>query len=139
MPKWVKRDFIDLAVRDPVNKGAYLLGIECDGAAYHSSRSARDRDRLRQAVLEDHRWYSSNLEHGLVSATDRELRRVLMAIEQAAELALKGPKSARVTGSGKLRHLASLRGRRRGPDQQPESVAAPLYFYNSVGHAAGQL
>lgn len=33
-----------------------LLGIECDGAAYHSSRSARDRDRLRQAVLEEHGW-----------------------------------------------------------------------------------
>jgi hypothetical protein len=48
--------FIDLAVVDPRQAGGYLLGIECDGAAYHSSRSARDRDRLRQAVLEDHGW-----------------------------------------------------------------------------------
>ena len=32
--------------------GHWLLGIECDGAAYHSSRTARDRDRLRQEVLE---------------------------------------------------------------------------------------
>ena len=48
--------FIDLAVRDRQTEGRYLLGIECDGAAYHSSRSARDRDRLRQAVLEDHGW-----------------------------------------------------------------------------------
>ena len=48
--------FIDLAVRDQQTEGRYLLGIECDGAAYHSSRSARDRDRLRQAVLEDHGW-----------------------------------------------------------------------------------
>lgn len=48
--------FIDLAVRDGQTEGRYLLGIECDGAAYHSSRSARDRDRLRQAVLEDHGW-----------------------------------------------------------------------------------
>jgi very-short-patch-repair endonuclease len=48
--------FIDLAVVDREAPGRYLLGIECDGAAYHSSRSARDRDRLRQAVLEDHGW-----------------------------------------------------------------------------------
>ncbi len=48
--------FIDLAVVDPNRPGRYVIGIECDGAAYHSSRSARDRDRLRQAVLEDHGW-----------------------------------------------------------------------------------
>lgn len=48
--------FIDLAVADPDRPGRYLLGIECDGASYHSARSARDRDRLRQAVLEDHGW-----------------------------------------------------------------------------------
>jgi len=40
--------FIDLAVVDPRRPGRYLLGIECDGATYHSARSARDRDRLRQ-------------------------------------------------------------------------------------------
>ncbi|MBA79112.1 MAG: helicase [Tistrella sp.] len=48
--------FIDLAVVDPDRPGRYLLGIECDGAGYHAARSARDRDRLRQAVLEDHGW-----------------------------------------------------------------------------------
>lgn len=48
--------FIDLAVGDADRPGRYLLGIECDGAAYHSSRSARDRDRLRQSVLESHGW-----------------------------------------------------------------------------------
>lgn len=48
--------FVDLAVIDPEVPGRYLSGIECDGAAYHSARWARDRDRLRQAVLEDHGW-----------------------------------------------------------------------------------
>ena len=47
---------IDLAVVDPSKPGRYLLGIECDGATYHSSRSARDRDRLREAVLRDRGW-----------------------------------------------------------------------------------
>ncbi len=48
--------FIDLAFADPDRPGRYVLGVECDGASYHSSRSARDRDRLRQSVLEDHGW-----------------------------------------------------------------------------------
>ena len=48
--------FIDLAVVDPGNPGRYLMGIECDGAAYHSAKSARDRDRLRQAHLERLDW-----------------------------------------------------------------------------------
>jgi very-short-patch-repair endonuclease len=48
--------FIDLAIVDPKRPGRYVIGIECDGASYHSMRSVRDRDRLRQAVLEDHGW-----------------------------------------------------------------------------------
>lgn len=48
--------FIDLAVVDPERSGRYLLGVECDGATYHSARWARDRDRLRQAVLRNHGW-----------------------------------------------------------------------------------
>ncbi|MBR6722488.1 DUF4011 domain-containing protein [bacterium] len=47
---------IDLAVRDPINPGQFVLGIECDGASYHSSATARDRDRLRQQVLENLGW-----------------------------------------------------------------------------------
>jgi superfamily I DNA and/or RNA helicase len=48
--------FIDLAVQDPGQPGRYLMGIECDGATYHSAKSARDRDRLRQSVLESLGW-----------------------------------------------------------------------------------
>lgn len=47
---------IDLAVRDPKNPTGYALGIECDGASYHSSRSARDRDILRQEILQGMGW-----------------------------------------------------------------------------------
>jgi very-short-patch-repair endonuclease len=46
---------IDLAVKHPKRSG-YLLGIECDGATYHSSKSARDRDRLREEVLVGLKW-----------------------------------------------------------------------------------
>jgi very-short-patch-repair endonuclease len=47
---------IDMAVKHPSINGRYVLGIECDGAAYHSARTARERDRLRQSVLEDMGW-----------------------------------------------------------------------------------
>jgi very-short-patch-repair endonuclease len=47
---------IDLGVRHPDFTERYLAGIECDGAAYHSSKSARDRDRLREEVLNDKGW-----------------------------------------------------------------------------------
>lgn len=76
--------YLDLAVVDPAYPGRYLLGIECDGAAYHSARSARDRDRLRQQVLEGmgwriHRiWSTDWFRH-----PERELKRVIEAIEKA--------------------------------------------------------
>ncbi len=48
--------FVDLGVKHPRYPYGFLLGIECDGATYHSARSARDRDRLRQEVLENLDW-----------------------------------------------------------------------------------
>lgn len=48
--------FIDLCVRDPRDRGTFLLAVECDGASYHSGKTARDRDRLRQQVLESLGW-----------------------------------------------------------------------------------
>ncbi|MCB9564858.1 MAG: hypothetical protein H6708_31105 [Kofleriaceae bacterium] len=47
---------IDLAVVDPDDSGRYVLGIECDGAAYAAAPVARDRDRLRGQVLAGLGW-----------------------------------------------------------------------------------
>lgn len=75
--------FIDLAVRHPVKEGTFLLGIECDGASYHSSRSARDRDRLRQEILENlgwkiHRVWSTDW----FKSRDTEVRRLVGKIKR---------------------------------------------------------
>ena len=47
---------VDLGVVHPDYAGRYLAGIECDGTRYHSSATARDRDKVRQAVLESLGW-----------------------------------------------------------------------------------
>lgn len=76
--------FIDLAIVAPDRPGRYLLGIECDGAAYHSARSARDRDRLRQQVLEDHGWIIHRIwSTDWFRSQDAELRKCEAAVEMA--------------------------------------------------------
>lgn len=47
---------IDFALPHPENDGRMVLAVEADGASYHSSHTARDRDRLRQQVLEAKGW-----------------------------------------------------------------------------------
>ncbi len=79
--------FLDVAVRHPRDPGRYLLGVECDGATYHSGKSARDRDRLRQEVLEGLGWklvrvWSTDWFHNPHSQIQR--------IENAIQSALQG-------------------------------------------------
>lgn len=84
--------FVDLAIVDADKPGQYALGIECDGATYHSARSARDRDRLRQEVLEGlgwtiHRvWSTDWFKH-----PERELKRIVEAIQAAKTNARSKP------------------------------------------------
>lgn len=104
--------FIDLAVADFERPGRYVLGIECDGAAYHSSRSARDRDRLRQAVLEDHGWtihriWSTDWFH----RPNEQLEKTVAAIEAAkAELVARDGDAARSTRAVPIEIVTVERG-----------------------------
>jgi very-short-patch-repair endonuclease len=92
--------FVDLAVVDPEKPGRYVIGIECDGASYHSSRSARDRDRLRQAVLEDHGWIIHRIwSTDWFQRPQEQLRRTVAAIEVAkAQLATQGDTGVATAG-----------------------------------------
>ncbi len=47
---------IDLGIVHPDCPGDYLVGVECDGATYHSAATARDRDKVRAAVLQGLGW-----------------------------------------------------------------------------------
>jgi very-short-patch-repair endonuclease len=75
---------IDFAIVHPDRPGELLLAVEADGAAYHSSPTARDRDRLRQQVLEKlgwrfHRIWSTDWFRN----PDAETAKVLQAVEDA--------------------------------------------------------
>lgn len=52
----VSRYRLDFAAQHPQEPGRFVLAIEADGATYHSSPTARDRDRLRQEHLERLGW-----------------------------------------------------------------------------------
>ena len=52
----VSRFRIDLGVVHPDRPGDYLVGVECDGASYHSAATARDRDKVRAGILQGLGW-----------------------------------------------------------------------------------
>ncbi|MCK0546996.1 DUF3320 domain-containing protein [Pseudomonas syringae] len=52
----VSRFRIDLGIVHPDRPGDYLAGVECDGATYHSAATARDRDKVRGAILSGLGW-----------------------------------------------------------------------------------
>jgi very-short-patch-repair endonuclease len=73
---------VDLGVVDPSNPGRFILGVECDGASYHSSATARDRDRIRQQILERLGWRIHRIwSPDWVTRNDVEVKRLKDAIE----------------------------------------------------------
>jgi very-short-patch-repair endonuclease len=107
--------FIDLAVVDPDRPGRYLLGVECDGRSYHSASWARDRDRLRQEILEGlgwslHRIWSTDWFRN----PERELRRVAESLERAG--ARRGGGGSGNTPAGPA---GEAPGGGRGPGDEP--------------------
>lgn len=92
---------IDIGVRHPDKPGTYLLAVECDGATYHSALWARERDRLRQDVLEHlgwefHRIWSTDWFYNRAAEVER-LRSALMDTRESAErgVTIRGANSAR--------------------------------------------
>ena len=76
--------FIDIVIDSQTGK--HIIGIECDGAQYHSSKSARDRDKLRQAQLENLGWkiyrvWSTDWFHNRRLAEERLLNAVNAAFQ----------------------------------------------------------
>lgn len=74
---------IDFAVIDPRDSSRYLLAIECDGATYHSSRTAKERDLYRQRLLEGKGWDFIRIwSRDWWKNKDKQIERVLNRIEE---------------------------------------------------------
>ncbi|HKU99502.1 MAG TPA: DUF3320 domain-containing protein [Vineibacter sp.] len=140
--------FIDLAVVDPHQPSRYLLGIECDGAAYHASRSARDRDRLRQLVLERHGWVLHRVwSTDWWQRPDEQLRRLVARLEalkaasaaavaeQRAARAAAGSPPARVVDPARIIDIEPLR--RVG--EAPQETTVPAYAESAFAVPAVEL
>jgi len=82
---------LDIGVRHPARAGAYILAVECDGATYHGALWARERDRLRQDILENlgwsfHRIWSTDWFH----RRTQEISRLRLALESAKTAQSRG-------------------------------------------------
>ncbi len=85
---------IDLGVVDPATPGKFLLGIECDGAMYHSAHCARDRDRLRQEVLESRGWVIHRIwSPDWIARRETEVKK----LEETIQAARKRPSHGSIT------------------------------------------
>ncbi|MBC9033011.1 DUF3320 domain-containing protein [Sphingomonas sp. JC676] len=94
---------IDIGVRHPDKPGTYILAVECDGATYHSALWARERDRLRQDVLQHLGWQFHR-----IWSTDwfynrrTEIERLRIALFAAREMAKLG---VRIDGANRTRPI----------------------------------
>jgi very-short-patch-repair endonuclease len=99
---------IDIAVYDN-QLGRYIVGIECDGATYHSSKSARERDITRQRFLESRGWKILRIwSRNWWKDSSSEVQRIKYEIEKAKEsiqLEVKAEQEAREREQEKLKQL----------------------------------
>ncbi|MFT9359651.1 DUF4011 domain-containing protein [Acetobacter okinawensis] len=111
---------VDLGVIDPDLPSTFLAGVECDGATYHRSATARDRDRLRQAVLENLGWNILR-----IWSTDwwtnapREVERIDAVLQSFLEIARQKRADQAERDMAKAEALLNA-----GPDEHEEDPAA---------------
>ena len=113
--------FIDIGVKHPAYPDGFILGVECDGASYHSTKSARDRDRLRQEVLEGLGWHFHRIwSTDWFNDPQREIERLKIAITERLEEIKRSEKTAQ----SEVDKIA--------PDHAPQSDAGAAIRSNEI-------
>lgn len=132
---------IDIGIRED-HSDRYLLGVECDGATYHSSKTARDRDRLREDVLSRLGWRICRIwSTDWVKDPHRQTERVLAALAQAREAttAPVSPVQAPVVPSDQDDSPALTNVLPDHPPEQPTLVRVSRPYRRAVLRQQGDL
>ena len=124
--------FLDLAIVDPAHEGRYLIGIECDGRAYHGARSSRDRDRLRQHVLENLGWTIHRIwSTAWFRAPDKEMISLKAAIERAQATGGRPKATPRPAGAAPVSAPYQVAPEEDAPEQE---ITTPEYAFADLSH-----
>lgn len=111
--------YIDLAIRHPEDPSKFVLALEYDGAGYYQAASARDRERLRQSVLEGLGWSFERIwSTDWFRDPEAELHRLKILIDKAITQhnQLIVSMAAKAASSSQVRQQLAA----------PELVAAPI-------------
>jgi len=134
---------IDLGVVDPDAPGRYLAGVECDGATYHRSATARDRDKIRERVLRGLGWeiariWSTDWWHDAAGALDKvhtELERLLEQ-QRAKHIEIHKIETAAVDITNEPKTVSPAQ-QEDLVEEAPLKVASGVYARNSASIEPG--
>jgi very-short-patch-repair endonuclease len=117
VPQWGVGGYrIDFAIQHPKQPGRFVLAVEADGASYHSGTVARERDRLRQQLLEARGWRFVRIwSSDYFFDPEPEIQRVLAAYASA------------LAAGERTRIAAAPPGAENGRSPLPEAAAAPSW------------
>lgn len=127
---------IDMVAEHPQKPGRFVLAIECDGATYHSSYTARDRDRLRQQQLENLGWRF----HRIWSTDwflhkEDEVKRALIAFDKAVKFADEldfGPSASNGSSNGHSKLEVHTVTTQNGAPPQARHSRPPIPLKSSI-------
>ena len=131
---------IDLVAQHPRQPGRFVLAIECDGATYHSSPTARDRDRLRQQQLENlgwrfHRIWSTDW----FMRKDEEVQRAVAAYQAAVGYADKSGGSPHGSNAMPAHDTGPVGSNRFAADRERGARPSIPYRDSITDYDAGEL
>jgi very-short-patch-repair endonuclease len=117
---------IDFAAKHPTQPGKMVLAIECDGASYHSSETARDRDRLRQDQLERLGWTFHRIwSQDWFANKERETDNALVAYRTAVAAADTPAQDKRVSAAPSSSRLEDEAGTTPAPQRYSRPPIRP--------------
>ena len=131
--------FLDIGIKDPTSPGEFIAAVECDGASYHSSKSARDRDRLRQEILENLGWNIIRIwstdwfrdPNGELNRVVRELNRLIEARKELR--ARKVEKKSQPSPEAEAKQSASTHKQSQNELFNDTAISKPTVPANSGG------